>query len=233
MSERDLIVGVMRGWIGKKEADNSHREIIDIYNKGTKGYRVKYTDAWCATTVSAAAIEAGLSALFPLECSCQRMIDKAITMGIWVEDDAYIPNPGDLILYSWKDSGSGDCKLTANHVGMVESVNGTEMTIIEGNMSDAVGRRKKSINSQYIRGYITPRYKGKTALSDTKYYPIYLGNTVSIITALTAIGEKDTSKAHRAKIAEANGIKNYAFTAEQNTKMLNLLKNGKLKKAEV
>lgn len=63
------------------------------------------------------------------------------------------------------------------------------------------------------------------------YYPKYEGASGSIITALAAVGEKDTSKAHRAKIAAANGITNYAYTAAQNTKMVNLLKKGKLIKA--
>lgn len=63
------------------------------------------------------------------------------------------------------------------------------------------------------------------------YYPKYEGTSGSIITALAAVGEKDTSKAHRAKIAAANGITNYAYTAAQNTKMVNLLKKGKLIKA--
>ena len=35
------------------------------------------------------------------------------------------------------------------------------------------------------------------------YYPKYKGASGSIITALAAVGEKDTSKAHRAKIAAA------------------------------
>ena len=63
------------------------------------------------------------------------------------------------------------------------------------------------------------------------YYPKYSGASDSIITALAAVGEKDTSKAHRAKIAAANGITNYAYTVAQNLKMVNLLKNGKLIKA--
>lgn len=63
------------------------------------------------------------------------------------------------------------------------------------------------------------------------YHPKYEGTSGSIITALAAVGEKDTSKAHRAKIAAANGITNYAYTAAQNTKMVNLLKKGKLIKA--
>ena len=63
------------------------------------------------------------------------------------------------------------------------------------------------------------------------YYPKYEGASGSIITALAAVGEKDTSKAHRAKIAAANGITNYEYTAAQNTKMVNRLKKGKLIKA--
>lgn len=63
------------------------------------------------------------------------------------------------------------------------------------------------------------------------FYPKYNGTSPSIVTALNAVGEKDTSKAHRAKIAVANGISNYKYTAAQNTQMLNILKDGKLKKA--
>ena len=63
------------------------------------------------------------------------------------------------------------------------------------------------------------------------FYPKYTGTSPSIVTALNAVGEKDTSKAHRAKIAAENGISNYKYTAAQNTQMLNILKNGKLKKA--
>lgn len=63
------------------------------------------------------------------------------------------------------------------------------------------------------------------------YYPKYKGASGSIVTALAAIGEKDTSKAHRAKIAAANGIKNYTYTEAQNLEMVKLLKKGKLIKA--
>lgn len=63
------------------------------------------------------------------------------------------------------------------------------------------------------------------------YYPKYTGSSDSIVTALAAVGEKDTSKAHRAKIAAANGITNYTYSASQNLKMVNLLKAGSLIKA--
>ena len=56
----------------------------------------------------------------------------------------------------------------------------------------------------------------------------YKGN--SIVNGLKSIGA-NSSFAYRKKIAKANGISNYTGTAKQNTKMLNLLKQGLLKKA--
>ena len=60
-----------------------------------------------------------------------------------------------------------------------------------------------------------------------EYYPQYTGNTNSIVDALKAI-QVDSSYAHRKEIAGANGISGYSGTAKQNTKLLNLLKAGKL-----
>lgn len=59
-------------------------------------------------------------------------------------------------------------------------------------------------------------------------YPKYTGNSTSIITALKAVGETDTTMAHRAKIAAANKISNYTGTVSQNNQMRNLLKSGAL-----
>lgn len=62
----------------------------------------------------------------------------------------------------------------------------------------------------------------------------YLSNTnytgVSIVDALKEIGI-DSSYSYRSKLAIANGITNYIGSAEQNTQLLNLLKQGKLKSA--
>ena len=41
-----------RSYLGCKEANGSHRKIIDLYNSHkplARGYAVKYTDAWCST----------------------------------------------------------------------------------------------------------------------------------------------------------------------------------------
>lgn len=83
-------------------------------------------------------------------------------------------------------------------------------------------------------GWINPN-DNKTASSSAStssgsYYKKYTGNTDSIVTALNSIGV-DSSYSNREKIAKANGISGYSGTASQNTKMLSLLKQGKLKKA--
>ena len=66
--------------------------------------------------------------------------------------------------------------------------------------------------------------------TSSSYYPVYAGNTTSIVDALKAIGESDVSYSHREKIAASNSIAGYKGTILQNTQMLNLLKQGKLKR---
>lgn len=120
---------------------------------------MKYTDAWCATFVSAVAIKCGLTDILPTECSCGEMIALFKKLDEWVENDAYVPKPGDVIFYDWQDSGSGDNTGWPDHVGIVESVSGSTITAIEGNKSDAVSRRTLQVNGKYIRGYSVPKYK--------------------------------------------------------------------------
>ena len=162
MYDRQVIVNKIMSWIGAKEGDTVHKHIIDTYNAYKplpQGYKVKYTDAWCATTVSAAAIEVGYDKIIPIECSCKRMIDKAKSMGIWQENDAYVPKKGDIILYDWNDTGVGDNTGVPDHVGLVATdVSGNQFQVCEGNKSDAVGLRTFTVNARYIRGYIIPKY---------------------------------------------------------------------------
>lgn len=158
---RDAVVSEVKAHIGVKEGSSAHHKIIDRYNARTplpRSYKVKYTDAWCATFVSYIAIVLGYTDIIPIECSCPKMIDLAKQAGIWVEDDAYKPQPGDIILYDWQDSGKGDNTGTADHIGFVLSVSGSYMKIGEGNYKDAVGTRGMAVNGRYIRGYICPRY---------------------------------------------------------------------------
>lgn len=164
--QRQKIVSIAQSYIGCKESDGSHRKIIDLYNSHkplARGYAVKYTDAWCSTFASAVAIAAGMTDIIPTECGCGKHIELFKKLGSWQEDDAYVPKPGDYIFYDWQDSGVGDCTGSADHVGIVEKVSGTSITVIEGNYSDSVKRRTISVNGRYIRGYGVPKYGGKEA----------------------------------------------------------------------
>ena len=155
------VVAQARAWLGCKESDGTHKQIIDVYNSHkplARGYAVKYTDAWCATFVSAVAIKLGYTDIMPTECGCGEMLNLYKAMGAWYEDDSRTPNPGDVIFYDWQDSGNGDNKGAPDHVGIVEKVSGGKVTIIEGNYSNSVKRRTLSVNAKYIRGYGAPKF---------------------------------------------------------------------------
>ena len=163
---RNKVLDIAKAWLGKKESDGSHKAIIDVYNAQKKlpqGYKVKYTDAWCATFVSAVAIKAGCTDIIPCECSCPRQIELFKKLGTWVENDARTPEPGDIIYYDWDDSGKGDNVGVSDHVGIVEKVSGGKITVIEGNYSDSVKRRTLAVDGKYIRGYGVPKYDTKKA----------------------------------------------------------------------
>lgn len=163
---RSKIIAQARSWIGCKESDGSHRQIIDVYNADKplpRGYKVSYTDAWCATFVTACAIKCGATDIIPKECSCNKMIELLKGLGCWVENDAYVPAPGDLIFYDWEDKGTGDNTGVSDHVGIVEKVSGDTITIIEGNYDNACKRRTLKVNGRYIRGYGVPKYTSEPA----------------------------------------------------------------------
>ena len=152
----DTFINVMRSWIGFNESNGKFRQIIDLYNSVKplpRGYAVQYNDAWCATTTSAAGIKAGCSDLVGRECSCEELISWAKKKGIWQEDGTVVPKPGWEILYNW-DQTSQPNNGGADHIGVVESVNNGQITVIEGNRNDSVSRRVLSVGNGYIRGYI-------------------------------------------------------------------------------
>jgi len=167
---RQTVVDKARTFMGAKKGGTVHRAIVDTYNaypdrplRNGRPYNVTYTDNWCATFVSAVGIALDLTEIMPVECSCTAMIALYKAKGRWVEDDAYVPKIGDIIMYYWgdgKDYATTDQRNAPNHVGFVTKVRGNTMTITEGNMgsSSVVGDRTIQINGRYIRGYCCPDY---------------------------------------------------------------------------
>jgi hypothetical protein len=159
------LVQAAENWLGCKEADGSHQPIIDLYNAHeplAQGYTVKYTDQWCATFVSAAAITAELTDIIPTECGCQRQIGLFEQLDCWEEKDNYVPLPGDIIFYATTASGIGDCTDWSDHVGIVVGTNGNRIKVIEGNNGEAVRYRYLYTTDPTIRGYGLPDYASKT-----------------------------------------------------------------------
>lgn len=166
MYYRTKVINQARAWLGCNEADGTHKKIIDIYNTQNprpRGYKVQYTDAWCATFVSAVAVKLGYTRIIPCECSCNYMIQGFKNIGCWVENDAYVPKQGDVIFYDWQDSGSGDNVGSSDHVGYVDSCDGVNIVAIEGNKNNAVERRILKVNGKYIRGFGVPKYNTDSA----------------------------------------------------------------------
>ena len=158
---RAKVVETAVSYLGCKESDGSHRKIIDLYNSQRPlpvGYKMSYTDSWCAGFVSAVAVQLGLTGIILPECSCSRMLALYQKAGRWTENDAYVPNPADIVMYDWQDSGIGDNAGAPDHVGFVCEVKGNMITVIEGNKSDSVAYRTVQINGRYIRGYCLPDY---------------------------------------------------------------------------
>lgn len=159
---RAKVCAQARQWLEVEEADGSFRTIIDIYNgirPLPRGYKMTYSDAWCAAFVSAVGAACGLSDVILPECACDAMIALYKARGRWVEADDYPARPGDLIFYDWQDSGVGDNLGSSDHVGIVVEDNEHYFTVVEGNYSDAVRKRTIAHNSRYIRGFAVPDYE--------------------------------------------------------------------------
>lgn len=185
MTENELRLSVAtkaKELLGVKKGSNAHRVIIDIYNslypdlplRNGKPYKLTYSDNWCAGFISYLSIILGLTDILPVECSCTEMIKLHKALDQWVEDDAYTPKVGDLIMYYWKDGTNyaiTDQKNPPNHVGIVVEVKGNTITVIEGNKGteSIVGTRQITINGRYIRGYCCPNYASKVQVNEPWY----------------------------------------------------------------
>ena len=193
MTENELrqkVVETAKKYLGCNEADGSHRKIIDGYNAHkplARSYKVTYTDAWCATFVSFISIQCGLTDIMPTECGCGAMIELYRKLGRWEENDAYVPKAGDIIMYYWNDNGAGDCTGYPDHVGIVVSVSGNTITVIEGNRSNRVAYREIAVNGRYIRGFCLPKYSSKATSSNSS------GNTSTPAAPSTPSNNTQTS----------------------------------------
>lgn len=212
---RQKVADIINAWVGATKGSAKHLEILEIYNSHkplARGYTMKVTDAYCAATVSAAYIKAGIAEYTGTECGVEKFTVIAKEKGIWVENDAHTPKIGDACVYDWDDTGKGDCTGAGDHIGIVTQAGTSSFVVTEGNMSGGkVGKRTMAINGKYIRGFICPDFAaiakklgGTSGGTDTAggptIYTVKSGDTLSKI-ASTYGTTVDT-------LAEINAIQN-------------------------
>ena len=97
------------------------------------------------------------------------------------------------------------------------------------NLSTQISGVENKVNTAVNNTTVNNTQASKTAKTVKYYEPIksYKGN--SFVDALKKRGVNASMK-FRKKIASVNGIKNYTGTSKQNSKLLNLMKKGKLVK---
>ena len=137
---RQKVADIINTWVGATKGSAKHLEILEIYNSHkplARGYKMQVKDAYCAATVSAAYIKAGIAEYTGTECGVEKFVQIAKGKGIWVENDAHVCHVGGACVYDWDDTGKGDCTGAGDHIGIVTQVNSTAGTFVvtEGNMS--------------------------------------------------------------------------------------------------
>lgn len=112
-------------------------------------YRVE----WCAMFVSWCADQCGYldSGVLPKMEGVLPFIDWFRERCQWQDCD-YKPIPGDIIFFDWEGDG------VADHVGIVEKVDGDFIYTIEGNTDDQCRENRYYLISTPIFGYGLPQY---------------------------------------------------------------------------
>lgn len=162
MGVREAIVNTAIRYNGMAFKGGSHRTLIDEFNKHKPdGWVMTYTANFCAACASAIAYLCGVGDAYPCSANVGTIVAKAKNMGIWVENDAYVPTAGDWIVYAWNDSGIGDNTTGASHVGIVVSAGGGYINVFEFNIHNnhSTGYRKIPINGRFIRGFVVPNFQ--------------------------------------------------------------------------
>lgn len=158
----DKVIEIAQKYIGAPKYGKIHKELVDTYNATkplTQGYQVSYDDDWCDVFVSSIFIKAGCSELIGRECGVQRHIGLFKQLGIWIGRKK--PKRGDIVTFDWDQGGFAD------HIGLVESIEGDTIYTIEGNSNGKVSRNQFKWNDARIKGYARPKYKAEKAMNKT------------------------------------------------------------------
>lgn len=134
-------------FVGVRQGSTKHKYIVNNYNMIKplpRGYRVKYTDNWCATFVSFVLKKCGAKKNV-FECGAQRMKAKCDRLKLTLED-ASNGKANDVIFYDWNGDQWSD------HVGIIYKSDKSYYYVVEGNKNKRVETRRISKKSKSIEG---------------------------------------------------------------------------------
>jgi len=149
MGQISELLRIAASWIGTAEDPRGSNNVI--FNTNYYGHRVSGSAyPWCMTFQWDIFRQAGLSKLFydgGKTASCTTLMNWAKQKGQWVTSGF---KPGDVILFQFDEDEKAD------HVGLLERVEGDRYICIEGNTNDEVRRvaRYKAV----IMGAWRPAY---------------------------------------------------------------------------
>ena len=105
---------------------------------------------WCACFVSWCSDQCGYieSGVMPKHSYCPTGVEWFRSRGQW-QDRNSIPVPGSIIYFDWGGDG------VADHVGIVESCDGSTVYTVEGNASNACKQLSYAVGDRRITGYGT------------------------------------------------------------------------------
>lgn len=182
MNMRTNVIKVARSQIGFREPTGDDKYIRWYNSVNNTSFAMNVP--WCAMFASWVLREASVpDTLLPNFASCSVALEWAKKKKIWYSRlTNHVPKPGELILFDWNTDGRQD------HVGIVETVSANQITTIEGNTSESVGRKNYSRTSKYILGYIDIQYGDDVADAPSTTKP-----AVTKPTAVTTQPEKAMS----------------------------------------
>lgn len=143
-------VEIVKGELGTEEKPyNNVKYNTWYYGKEVSGsYTSQYS--WCITFISWCANKAGIGTnILPKTASSESLRNFYIERGLYEKRSAHTPKVGDIVFF-------GSSKAT--HAGVVVSVDGNKIEVIEGNCSDKVKLMTYKFTESSIMGYASPNF---------------------------------------------------------------------------
>lgn len=141
------LLNVARSQVGTAETGTNNVK----YNTWYYGHAVNGSAyPWCAAFVSWVFNNAGMASLITKSASCEVIADGFRNRGSYVSGHSGL-KAGDIVFYDWANGGGA-----FDHIGIVESISGSNAIVIEGNYQNKVARVTRSLAT--IKSYGRPAY---------------------------------------------------------------------------